>query len=352
MTDLREISIDLDAYRRNVRTLRERVAPARMLAVVKADAYGHGAVPIARAALEAGADWLGVVTLAEALDLRRAGIDAPLVAWQFAPGCDFRAAAEENIDVGLSYPAQLEAASAAGAREVHLMVDTGLSRNGSSPEQWEAFFAAAGRLQDAGRIHVRGFFSHLSNTSAADDTEQLRVFDAALSRAAELGIHPQLRHIAATQAAFDRPEARYDMVRLGIGTYGLSPDGRTSAELGVTPVMRVSGRIAQTKRVPPGTGVSYGYTYRTPQETTLALVPLGYADGVPRAASNRRGRSRRSSRTGASSSRPSCAPARAWPPPRRARTSTPPSPASSGTPGGPTRSPRSPDRPTRSPAPT
>lgn len=287
MSALREIRIDLEACRSNVRRLRERVAPAQLLAVVKADAFGHGAVPIAQAAVAGGADWLGVVTMGEALELRGAGITAPVLAWQFEPGCDFRAAAWNGIDVGLSYAGQLEAAADAGARNVQLMIDTGLSRNGSSPEQWDEFLSTAARLQNAGRIRVRGIFSHLSNTSPVDDDEQRRVFEAALAQAADRGIHPELRHLAATQVAFDRPEARYDMVRVGIGIYGLSPDHRTSADLGLTPVMRVSGHIAQTKRVPAGTGVSYGYTYRTPRETTLALVPFGYADGVPRAASNR-----------------------------------------------------------------
>lgn len=287
MSPLRELRIDLEAYRRNVRTIRELVAPAKVLAVVKANAYGHGAVPIARAAVEAGADWLGVVTLEEALELRAAGITAPVVAWQFDPACDFHAAAWNHIDVGLSYAAQLVAAAEAGVQWVHLAIDTGLSRNGSSPEQWEEFLTTAARLQQEGHLRVRGFFSHLSNTSWEDDREQLHQFDAALARAAELGIHPEVRHIAATQVAVDHPEARYDMVRLGIGGYGVSPDDRSSAELGLTPVMRVSGRVIHVKRVPADTGVSYGFLYRTPRETTLALVPFGYADGVPRSVTNR-----------------------------------------------------------------
>ncbi len=285
MTSLQEVRIDLDAYRRNLESIIERVAPAKVLAVLKANAYGHGAAQLAPVAQAAGVDRAGVVSLDEALEVRAAGFTKPIIAWQHLPGADFAAAAAHNITLGLSTADQLQAAADAGASTVHLAIDTGLGRNGSSPEQWERFFSTAARLEHAGLIDVEGIFSHLSNTSTADDTAQLHVFDAAIEAAAEHGLHPRIRHIAATQVALDRPDARYDMVRIGIGGYGLSPDDRTSAELGLEPVMRVSTRIAQVKRVPAGTPVSYGYLYRTARETTLALVPFGYGDGLPRQAS-------------------------------------------------------------------
>lgn len=282
MTSLQEVRVDLDAYRRNLDTFLARVAPARVLAVLKADAYGHGAVTLGRVADRTDVSYLGVVTLDEALRLRDAGITKPVLAWLHLPGVDFRDAARADITLGLSTAEQLEAAADAGARRVHLVFDTGLGRNGARPEQWPAFLETAARLRDAGRLEIEGAMSHLSNTTPKDDTTQLRQFDAALAAAARLGIEPPLRHIAATQVAWDRPEARYDMVRIGIGSFGLSPDARSSADLGLAPVMRIATRVANVKRVPAGTPVSYGYLWRAPRETTLALVPFGYADGLPR----------------------------------------------------------------------
>lgn len=285
MTSLQEVRVDRAAYRHNLETILQRVQPAKVLAVLKANAYGHGAVELAKAADQTDVSYLGVVSLEEALRLRKAGIGKPIIAWLHLPGTDFTDAARHDITLGLSTADQIEAAAAAGARTVHLAIDTGLGRNGATRAQWPHFFETAARLQAAGQIDVEGMMSHLSNTSVDDDTDQLHVFDDALQTAAEYGIQPRLRHIAATGVALDRPEARYDMVRIGIGSYGLSPDERTSADLGLTPVMRVSTQVAQIKRVPEGTPASYGYLYRAPGETTFALVPFGYADGLPRQAS-------------------------------------------------------------------
>ncbi len=286
---LREATVDVGAIEDNVRHLR-RLTQSEVIAVVKADGYGHGAVRSARAALAGGATRIGVSDITEALALRRAGIDAPLFAWLHAPGADFSAAAARGVELGVSTFDQLQRAAAAASADrpvtVHLKLETGLSRNGIAPEDYRVVFAEAARLERIGRLRVVALFSHLSNTSAEDDRAALRAFEEGVGVAATLGLAPPLRHIAATHAAIDLPESRLGCVRIGIGLYGLSPfAGRTSADLGLRPAMTLHGAVAAVRRVPAGKGVSYGYDYRTDRDTTLALVPLGYADGVPRQAS-------------------------------------------------------------------
>ncbi len=288
---MRQADIDVSAIADNVRHLR-RLTGAEVIAVVKADGYGHGAVRSARAALAGGAARLGVADLAEAIALREAGIDAPVVAWLHAPGADFRAAAAHGIELGISSLEQLRAAAAAASENapvgVHLKIETGLGRNGIEPRAWLEACAEAARHERAGALRVVGVFTHLSNTSEADDRDSLARFHLALEQAASVGIDPPLRHVAASNAAIALPGARLNCVRLGIAIYGVSPfRERTSAELGLRPAMTVRAAVAAVRRVPAGQGVSYGYTHRAERETTLALVPLGYADGVPRQASGR-----------------------------------------------------------------
>jgi len=288
----REARIDLDALRSNLAVMRERVAPALLMAVVKADAYGHGAELVARTVADAGADWLGVADLDEGLALRRAGIAAPMLAWLHGPDADFSLAVGAGIDLGISSLRQLERAAATssglGPAVVQLKVDSGLSRNGIAPTERAAVFDRAAALEKRGAVRVRGIFSHLSNTSPSDDDRQLQVFDQAVAEARAAGLEPELRHLAATQAALERPSMRFELVRVGMGLYGLpAAESVDPAALGLRPVMQLSAAVAAVRRVPAGTHVSYGFTHRTDRETTLALVPLGYADGVPRAASNR-----------------------------------------------------------------
>lgn len=285
--NLREARIDLAAVRSNLRTMRTIVAPAQVMGVVKAHAYGHGMVEVARTLADEGVDWLGVADLAEALDLRAAGITTPVLAWLHGPELDAAAAVRNDIDLGVSTVDQLERAAAAGAT-VQLKIDTGLSRNGFSPAEAIAAFARAADHQRSGRLRVRGIFSHLSNASRDDDDRQIALFTELVDAAHDAGLEPELRHLAATQAALTRPDARFDLVRLGIGLYGIEyDDDADPAALGLTPVMELAGTVAAVRRVPAGTGVSYGFLERTTRETTLALVALGYADGVPRAASGR-----------------------------------------------------------------
>ncbi|RLK47933.1 alanine racemase [Microbacterium telephonicum] len=287
---MREAVIDTDAIEDNVRHLR-RLTASEVIAVVKADGYGHGAVRSARAALAGGAGRVAVADIDEALALRRGGIDAPVLAWLHGPDADFAQAASRGIELGISSHDQLQAAAAASRGDhpvtVQLKVETGLGRNGIAPADYALVFAEAARLERIGKLRVAGIFSHLSNTSEDEDRAALARFQVALAGAGSYGLRPHLTHIAASHAAIALPEARLNCVRLGIAIYGLSPFAdKTSADLGLRPAMTLRAAVAAVRRVPAGQGVSYGYTHRTAGETTLALVPLGYADGVPRAASS------------------------------------------------------------------
>ncbi|KAA6435044.1 tRNA (adenosine(37)-N6)-threonylcarbamoyltransferase complex ATPase subunit type 1 TsaE [Agrococcus sediminis] len=398
------IEVDTAAIAANVRALAARAATP-VCGVVKADGYGHGAVASARAMLDGGAAMLGVVDLAEALRLRAAGIDAPILAWLHGPGVDFSLAARHGVEVAVSSIAQLEAAAAAGA-VIHLKLDTGLGRNGIARGDRAAAIARAIALA-AGGARIRGAMSHLAGTSRDADLAQVRDFASALAEAEPLGL--ELRHLASSAAAIALPEARFDLVRIGMAAYGVDPsgpgagDGSEAAALGLRPAMRASaafvdgvaevglddgllpavgapvllggelahvaavgacsirvepprtgdgvlwgdpaagepsadawaraartityevvtrmgaagrgagvvaagpetaprrvlelgldgeprrlvGELVGVKRVEPGLGVSYGGEYVTTSATTLALVGLGYADGVTRSATGR-----------------------------------------------------------------
>jgi alanine racemase len=251
-------------------------------------------VPVARAALAGGADWLGVAAVEEALELRAAGIDAPVVAWLHDPDETFDEAVAADVSIGVSTLAQLRAVGDADGRAGHeasvqLKLDTGLSRNGLPRADWPAAFALAAELERAGRARVVGVFTHLSNATLQDDVDCLDLFDEGLAAARAAGLAPELVHAAASAAALRQPDARYNTVRIGLALYGLAPTQEAGAAraLGLRPAMTLRGRVLHVKRVPAGTQVSYDYTYRTERETTLVLVPFGYGDGIPRAASNR-----------------------------------------------------------------
>ena len=287
MAALREARIDLGAISRNVETIRRAVDGVAVMVVVKANGYGHGAVESARAALEGGAVALGVVEIDEALALRAAGIDAPVLSWLHGSDADFASAISANVELGVNHVEQLERVAAAdGTATVHLKVDSGLGRNGASEADCAAFFAAAARHEGAGRIRVRGFFSHLANAGETADATQVQRFTAMLEQARAAGLDPEVVHLAASAGALRVPEARFGLVRVGVSAYGLSPfDDASSADLGLTPAMELSAEIVSVKRVAAQSGVSYGHDYLTERESTLALVPIGYADGVPRHAS-------------------------------------------------------------------
>ncbi|WLW52849.1 alanine racemase [Streptomyces sp. YU58] len=288
--------IDLAALRANVRTLRAHAPGAAVMAVVKSDAYGHGAVRCARAAVEAGAGWLGTATPEEALALRAAGLTGRIMCWLWTPGGPWREAIEADLDVGVSGMwalREVTAAAAASGRtaRVQLKADTGLGRNGCQPgEDWAGLVAGALRAEADGLVRITGIWSHFA---CADEpghpsiTAQLDLFRQMLAHAERAGVRPEVRHIANSPATLTLPESHFDLVRTGIATYGISPSPElgSPADFGLRPVMTLSASIALVKHVPGGHGVSYGHHYVTPGETTLGLVPVGYADGIPRHAS-------------------------------------------------------------------
>jgi alanine racemase len=289
-----EIVVDLDAIAANTAVLRERVGRP-LMAVVKADGYGHGLLPASRAVLAGGADMLGVAVLDEALALRAAGVRAPVLAWLHGPGTDYAAALTGDIEVSVNAGWALDevvaAARATGeTARVHLFADTGLSREGATPAEWPALVAAAARAQADGEISVVGLWSHMAYADAPTHPTigaQVAVFEEAVEIARGAGLTEARRHLANSAATVALPHTWYDMVRPGVALYGLDPLGGDPAVHGLRPAMTVRAPVALTKRVPAGVGVSYGHTYFPETETTLALVPVGYADGVPRAAGNR-----------------------------------------------------------------
>jgi alanine racemase len=287
--------VDLGAIRENVRRLRA-VTGVDVMAVVKADGYGHGLLPAARAAVRGGASWLGVAFVEEALALRTAGIDVPILCLLAAPGERFAEAIAADVDLAVSAEWALSevcrAATTAGrAARIHLEVDTGLSRGGATPAEWPDLLAATAQARAAGLVEVVGIWSHLvhgDNPEHADTTVQVERFDEALAVAERFGIRPAVRHLANSGGALLAPRTRYDLVRPGIAVYGLSPAPAlvSAGELGLRPAMHLRAEVALVKELPAGEGISYGHRYRTSRPTRVALIPLGYADGIPRQASN------------------------------------------------------------------
>ncbi len=296
---MRELVVDLGAIRENVRTVAAGVAPARLMAVVKADAYGHGLAPVARAMAEAGVDAFGVVDLDEARRLREAGIEQPVLAWIHGSDADFDWAVAAGVELGVGAADVLDrvaaavervrsASDAAAVAVVHLKADTGLGRGGALGADWAALVERAAAHERAGRVRVEGLWTHLANASPEADEAQFAAFDGAIAIARAAGLAPGVEHASSSGSIVAHPGQVRGMVRVGLALYGLSafPE-RAPAELGLRPAMELAGEVVAVKRVPAGLGVSYGHRYVTPRETTLALVPLGYADGLPRAASGR-----------------------------------------------------------------
>ena len=292
---LRELIVDLDAIASNTEVLARRSGSADVMAVVKADAYGHGLIPSARAALHGGATWLGVALLDEALQLRAAGVEAPILAWLVGPGEQWAAAVGANVDLSVSAPWVLDEIVAAGQQSgrkarIHLKVDSGLGRSGSPMHAWQQLVDAARDAERNGGVEIIGVWSHLAYADAPGHPtidRQLATFGEALQLAKNAGLTPQVRHLANSAATLTRPDTHFELTRPGLSVYGLSPlRDAPPDELGLRPAMSFHARLALVKRVSAGQGVSYQHRYVTNRETTLGLVPLGYADGVPRDATN------------------------------------------------------------------
>ncbi len=290
-----EIVVDLGAIRANVRRLSDLVGPGvAMMTVVKADGYGHGMVPVAQAARQAGAQWLGVATLDEAITLREAGDTGQILSWLAVPGEDYAAAVAHDVEVTAYTVAELDeivqgAWSAGRPAAVQLKVDTGLSRGGSSLETWPALVQAAREAELAGKITVTGIWSHFA---CSDDPEhpandqQERAYLAALALAEAAGLRPGVRHLANSAAAILRPSSRLDLVRCGIASYGVDPAPGLTDQVGLVPAMTVRAQLAVTKTIRAGAGVSYGHTWVAEHDTTIGVVPAGYGEGIPRLAGN------------------------------------------------------------------
>ncbi|WP_102142321.1 alanine racemase [Mycobacterium hubeiense] len=289
-----EAVVDLGAIAHNVRVLREHAGAAQVMAVVKADGYGHGATPVARTALAAGAAEIGVATIDEALALRRDGITAPVLAWLHPPGTDFAPALHADVEVALSSPRQLAELLDAVARTgrtatVTVKVDTGLSRNGVSAAEYPAMLTGLGRAHADGAIRLRGIMSHLVH---GDDPEhpfndlQAQRLTEMRAQARDAGVQFDIAHLCNSPAAMTRPDLAFDMVRPGIAVYGLSPIPERG-DMGLRPAMTLKCPVALVRSVQAGDGVSYGHTWIADRDTTLALLPIGYADGVYRSLSGR-----------------------------------------------------------------
>jgi alanine racemase len=289
---LAEAVIDLNAIAHNTRILREH-SNDHLMAVIKGDGFGHGAVQVAQTTLANGATWLGVAHIDEALALRKAGLTAPTFAWMHPSDDDVTDALREDVDLSASSLAHLTGIAACAEKTeiraaVHLKVDTGLHRNGASLTEWPALIQAAAQLEEQGLLRIRGIWSHLAfsdDPTHPTTSRQIELFDAAVHQAKAVGLTPELLHLANSSAALTVPRTRYHMVRAGVALYGVEPvPGQT---FGLRPAMTLRAPVIATQQVPPGENAPFGHLHTNPTDhpTAVALLPLGYMSGLPRAAS-------------------------------------------------------------------
>jgi alanine racemase len=291
---LAEAVVDLGAIEHNVRVLREHAGPAQLMAVVKADGYGHGAARVARAALAAGAAELGVATVDEALVLRADGITAPVLAWLHPPGLDFGPALLADVEIAVSSVRQLDELLDAARRTgrtatVTVKVDTGLNRNGVAPALYPSMLTALRQALAEDSIRLRGLMSHMVYADQPDNSIndiQAQRFSEMLEQARDQGVRFEVAHLSNSSATMSRPDLAFDMVRPGIAVYGLSPVPELG-DMGLIPAMTVKCAVVLVKSIRAGEGVSYGHTWIAERDTTVALMPIGYADGVFRSLGGR-----------------------------------------------------------------
>lgn len=287
--------INLSAIANNIKTIKKNT-DAQILAVVKADAYGHGILPVANTAIEAGATWLGVALLEEAVILRNRGIkEVPIIAWLTPLHENFEEAINLNIDLAIPSIAHLKAIASAGEKlklkpRVHIEIDTGMTRGGLLNE-WPDFLKEIRNAQ----VEVVGAWTHFAR---ADEPKsnftdlQISEFESKISQLIEVGINPEFIHLSNSGGVFTKQKAHRDIVRIGIAMYGLSPDVEymgDSKKLGLQPAMTLKSELHLVKSVPAGSAIGYGGTAITKSDTKIAIVALGYSDGIPRVASNRAG---------------------------------------------------------------
>jgi alanine racemase len=284
MSNRAEANIDLTAIAANVKKLKT-TSSSELMAVVKADAYGHGLVPVAKAALNAGASWLGVALVEEAHSLRAAGVTAPILAWLVSPGSNYAAAIDANIDLAVPSLDIFKEIVATGKRaRIHIEVDTGMTRGGFL-EEWSEFLKS-----EFSKVEVVGVFSHFARAdevSEKQNQDQLINFNNAIADLVAVGVTPKLKHLANSAATLTNQSAAFDLVRTGIAMYGLTPDLEnlgTGKSLGLLAAMQVRAKLHLVKKVPANSPVGYGATESTSRDTVLGVVAMGYADGIPRVA--------------------------------------------------------------------
>ncbi len=284
MSNRAEAIVDLTAIAKNIQKLKATCG-TELMAVVKADAYGHGLVPIAKTAISAGASWLGVALVEEAHSLRAGGITAPILAWLVPPGSNYAAAIDAQIDLAVPSLEVFQEILATGKRaRIHIEVDTGMTRGGFL-DQWSEFLKS-----DFSKVEIVGVFSHFARADEVNEKQnqdQLAKFNEAIADLAAIGINPPIKHLANSAATITNQSASFDLVRTGIAMYGLTPDLEhlgTSQSLGLLAAMEVRAKLHLVKKVPANSPVGYGATESTSRETFLGVVAMGYADGIPRIA--------------------------------------------------------------------
>ncbi|HKU36164.1 MAG TPA: alanine racemase [Paenarthrobacter sp.] len=294
-----QVKVDLSAISDNIKILRNRTEAPFFMAVVKGNAYGHGLVEVARTAVQAGAQWLGTAQLSEAIALRQAGITVPILSWLYLASqtsATILEALENDVDVSLGSVRQLEVLAGIAERlgrpaVVHLELDSGLSRGGARKEDWPELVAQARHAELDGTLRVRGIWTHLAWADVPahpGNAAAVAEFEYAVRQAREAGLTPELRHVSSSANILDRPEFHFDMVRAGLAIYGLAPaDHLDPADFGLRPALSVTAPLVMVKKVPAGTGVSYEHQAITYEPRYLGLIPLGYADGIPKGISGR-----------------------------------------------------------------
>ena len=287
--------INLNAIASNLKFIKGKTN-AQLLAVVKADAYGHGLIPVSKSAIEAGANWLGTALLEEAITLRENGIKVPIIAWLTPCGEDFKSAINLNIDLSISSLEVLNEIIVSSAQlgkkpRLHIEIDTGMSRGGVG-DDWDSFVLEVSKLVKEDKISLVGAWSHFARADEPLEkmnSQQLSIFTDRVTKLINSGIKPEFLHIANSAAALTFKDSHKNIIRWGIGLYGLSPDINNigdSISIGLKPAMKLKAKLNLVKKVKSGSTVGYGATAVVKKDTKLGVVTLGYADGIPRNANN------------------------------------------------------------------